>query len=239
MERRFLKECLARGMSLEAIGREVGKHPSTVSHWLKKHGLEPPGAGKYARRGPLCPDQLKSLVDDGATLAEMAKQLDRSVSAVRYWLARHEIKLPNRCGPRRRVGNGAKTATFECKRHGATEFVLEGRGHYRCKRCRSAAVAKRRRMVKQKLVEEAGGTCILCGYGRWIGALQFHHLDPRRKEFQIGQGGHTRSLERSRAESRKCVLLCANCHAEVEGGFATLPVAYAGSCNELQQKATA
>jgi hypothetical protein len=31
-------------------------------------------------------------------------------------------------------------------------------------------------------------------------------------------------LARCRAEIRKCVLLCANCHAEVEGGFATLPV---------------
>jgi hypothetical protein len=31
-----------------------------------------------------------------------------------------------------------------------------------------------------------------------------------------------RSLERCREEARKCVLLCANCHAEVEGGIATV-----------------
>jgi len=35
--------------------------------------------------------------------------------------------------------------------------VLEGRGYYRCVRCRSEAVSKRRRTVKRKLVEEAGG----------------------------------------------------------------------------------
>ena len=29
----------------------------------------------------------------------------------------------------------------------------------------------------------------------------------------------TRSLERLREEAGKCVLLCANCHAEVESGF--------------------
>lgn len=154
----------------------------------------------------------------------MAEALDRSASTVRYWLSRHEIKLSNGRGPRRRNGEGAKIAIFECKHHGSTEFVLEGRGHYRCKRCRSAAVSKRRRVVKRKLVEEAGGACAICGYSRWVGALQFHHLDPRRKVFQIGHRGHTRSLERCRAEARKCVLLCANCHAEVEGGFATLPV---------------
>lgn len=222
-------------MSLEAIGNEVGKHPSTVSYWLKKHGLAPAGAEKYARRGPLCPDRLKSLVDSGATLAEMAEQLDRSVSAVRYWLSQYQIRSPNRTGPRRRCGDGAKTATFECKRHGITEFVLEGRGHYRCKRCRSAAVIKRRRVVKQMLVEEAGGACALCGYRRWLGALHFHHVDPRCKEFQIGQAGHARSLARCRAESRKCVLLCANCHAEVEGGFATLPEAYARVSRAVQE----
>jgi hypothetical protein len=32
----------------------------------------------------------------------------------------------------------------------------------------------------------------------------------------------TRSLAILREEARKCVLLCANCHAEVEAGFAFL-----------------
>lgn len=218
-----MEEFLAAGMSLDAIGKEVGKHPSTVSYWLKKHGLMTAGGGRYAKRPPLRREQLQPLVDSGATLAEMAAQLDRSVSTVRYWLARHEIDLPNPPGPRKRSCNGAKIARFECRRHGMTEFKLEGRGNYRCKRCRSAAVVDRRRKVKRKLVEEAGGACVLCGYRRWNGALQFHHVDPAHKQFQLSQRGHSRALARSRAEIRKCVLLCANCHAEVEGGFATLP----------------
>jgi DNA-binding transcriptional ArsR family regulator len=218
VDKRFLEDCLAKRMSLEAIGDLTGKHPSTVSYWLKKHGLALAGAEKYTGRGPLCQDELKSLASSGATLAEMAERLDRSISSVRYWLARYGIRSINSRGPRRRHSNGAKIAIFECRRHGLTEFTLEGRGHYRCKRCRSTAVVNRRRMVKEKLVEEAGGACVLCGYGRWVGALQFHHVDPSRKEFNISQRGHSRSLTRSRAEVRKCVLLCANCHAEVEGG---------------------
>lgn len=224
MEKRFLEDCLTEGMSLEAIGERVGKHPSTVSYWLKKHGLSANGAARYLPRGAICPEQLKALAAKDATLAEMAQQFDRSMSTIRYWLSRYDIRSSNRRGPRCRQGRGERTAIFKCGRHGATEFVLEGRGHYRCKRCRSSAVTERRRTVKQKLVEEAGGACALCGYRRWVGALQFHHLDPSRKEFSISQRGHSRSLARSRAEIRKCVLLCANCHAEVEGGFATLPV---------------
>lgn len=224
MDKGFLDGCLAKGMSLEAIGELAGKHPSTVSYWLKKYGLEAVGAAKYRRRGPIDADELKDLADDGATLAEMADQVGRSISTVRYWLTRHEIKVVSRRGPRRRCANGSKIATFECGRHGVTEFIREGRGYYRCKRCRSEAVAKRRRTIKCQLVEEAGGSCALCGYSRWFGALQFHHLQPGRKEFHLAYRGYSRSIARSRAEMRKCILLCANCHAEVEGGFASLPV---------------
>ncbi len=79
-----------------------------------------------------------------------------------------------------------------------------------------------RRKVKAQLIEEAGGRCVLCGYDRYPGALQFHHLDPESKEFGLGLRGVARSLDRCRAEARKCALLCANCHAEVEGGIATV-----------------
>jgi predicted HNH restriction endonuclease len=34
--------------------------------------------------------------------------------------------------------------------------------------------------------------------------------------------GVTRSLAAARAEMAKCVLLCANCHAEVEAGISAL-----------------
>jgi hypothetical protein len=207
------------------IDRRAGRQASFNRQLLlKKHGLRAAGSDKHARRGSLCQEELETLVSSGATLAEMATRLDRSVASVRYWLDRYQIRVTNPRGPRRRYCDGAKTAVFECRQHGLTEFTLEGRGHYRCKRCRSTAVVNRRRTIKAKLVEEAGGACALCGYRRWVGALQFHHIDPSRKDFSISQRGHSRSLARSRLEVRKCVLLCANCHAEVEGGFATLPV---------------
>ena len=103
--------------------------------------------------------------------------------------------------------------------------MLEGRGYYRCKRCRMQRVMDWRRRAKQRLIEEAGGCCLLCGYRRCSGALHFHHLDPAQKEFGIARRGFTRSIEKMRAEAAKCVLLCSNCHAEVGAGIATLPTA--------------
>jgi 5-methylcytosine-specific restriction endonuclease McrA len=72
------------------------------------------------------------------------------------------------------------------------------------------------------LVEEAGGECASCGYNRWHGALQFHHVDPTDKAFALSAEGVTRSIEKAREEARKCVLLCGNCHAEVEAGLRKL-----------------
>ena len=108
---------------------------------------------------------------------------------------------------------------IKCARHGLTEFWLEARGIYRCLRCRSEAVARRRRKLKQLLVTAVGGRCSICGYDRCIGALQFHHRDGQLKEFGLAERGLTRSLEAVQAEAAKCVLLCANCHAEVEAGI--------------------
>ena len=100
----------------------------------------------------------------------------------------------------------------ECKQHGLTDFVLEGRGSYRCKKCRCMAVQKRRDKLKVKAVEYLGGCCTKCGYHKCITALEFHHISS--KQFSISETGRTRSWEKVKAELDKCVLLCANCHRE-------------------------
>ncbi len=103
-----------------------------------------------------------------------------------------------------------------CHKHGEQEFVLEGRGYYRCKKCRSERVSQTRRNNKRKLVELYGCKCSICSYDKFIGALHFHHLDPSKKEFALGEGGIAFSLKRMKEEAKKCILVCANCHAEIE-----------------------
>ena len=222
MEKGFLEECLAKGLSLEAIGKQVGKHESTVSHWLKKYGLEAARAEKHAAKGGVKKDELERLLAAGLSLREIAERLDRSLATVRHSMGRYELS-PN---PRRRRGAGDESREMisRCQRHGETSFVREGRGYYRCKRCRVEATVRRRHRLKRILVEEAGGKCVLCGYSRCHRALEFHHLDPNEKEFSLAHSGRTRSIAKLRAEARKCVLLCANCHAEVEAGVSVVPL---------------
>jgi hypothetical protein len=56
-------------------------------------------------------------------------------------------------------------------------------------------------------------------------ALEFHHVELAEKRFSLSHRGVARSLARARDEASKCVLLCSNCHAEVEAGQAVAPVA--------------
>lgn len=56
-----------------------------------------------------------------------------------------------------------------------------------------------------------GGKCIFCGYDKYNGALDFHHID-----------GITRSWKRVEKELEKCVLVCANCHREIHAGMLQL-----------------
>lgn len=229
MDKRFLEDCLTKGMSLEAIGELAGKHPSTVGYWLKKHGLTASGAERFSPRGGIDCQPLSRAVEEGLTVREMAERFDRNASTIRYWLRRHGLQATGgrlRRDRREATRHRPRAAKLECRRHGVTEFILEGRGYYRCKKCRSRGVAQRRRTIKRKLVEEAGGACIICGYRRCFAALEFHHLDPAEKSFNLSLRGITKSIDLIRQEAAKCVLLCATCHAEVEAGFTELPERY-------------
>lgn len=62
----------------------------------------------------------------------------------------------------------------------------------------SENVANFRRRQKHKAVEYKGGACAWCGYCRYVGALDFHHVDPSKKDFAISHC-HTRSWEKMRA----------------------------------------
>jgi transposase len=230
MDRDSLILLLAQGLSVEKIGKRFGKHPSTVSYWMEKHGLVAVKREKHAAKGGVDRHRLEELVASGMTIAELAGELGRSKATVRHWLRQYDLRTLNALGTRApEVAQAAKeagllNALMTCQRHGESEFSIEGRGYYRCKRCRSEAVTKRRRKVKAILVAEAGGRCVICGYDRYFGALAFHHLDPLQKRLHVSADGNGYALETLRAEATKCVVLCANCHADVEGGVASVPI---------------
>ena len=103
----------------------------------------------------------------------------------------------------------------------ANEFYVRGRGdlYSYCKECANKKVTAERKEKgidsKKKLIAMKGGGCEVCGYNKNLAALCFHHKDPKTKSFSID----ARMLISTKwnkilKEANKCMLLCANCHAE-------------------------
>ena len=114
-----------------------------------------------------------------------------------------------------------ETILKECKKHGLTEHRLRRDNRYRCLKCATEAVQRRRNKTKKLLVEYKGGKCEICGYDKCISALEFHHIAPGEKDFGVSDG-LTRSLEKNKEEIDKCILVCANCHREIHEGLIDL-----------------
>lgn len=101
-----------------------------------------------------------------------------------------------------------------CKIHGLFEFKERLDGSSRCRQCLIDAVSRRRRKLKLLAVDYKGGKCSVCGYKKCVDALEFHHLDPSKKDFGIGSG-ITKAWSKIKKELDKCELLCSNCHKEL------------------------
>lgn len=71
----------------------------------------------------------------------------------------------------------------------------------------------RNKKLKKMCVEYKGNCCEYCGYKKYIGALDFHHKDPTKKDFGIAKCS-TKKFEGIKKELDKCLMLCSNCHRE-------------------------
>ena len=99
-----------------------------------------------------------------------------------------------------------------CKKHGPTDHFMNFKGCLECYQCRAECVTKHRRKKKEQSVELYGGKCQLCGYNKCLRALDFHHIDPTTKSFDISSKAASRSYESLKEEASKCYLLCKNCN---------------------------
>lgn len=79
-------------------------------------------------------------------------------------------------------------------------------------RCGSCNTKIRRFRAKAAAIKYLGGKCIKCGWRGNQAALQFHHKNPSRKDFIVGNVAN-KNWEKIKIELKKCILLCANCHS--------------------------
>jgi hypothetical protein len=177
---------------------------------------------------------LEKLINEGLSTREIGEKVNKAQTTVRHWLIKYGLKTNNAQFNKNLISRHQQSHRICpcCKQE------LEITNFYKkagilfdstyCKKCTNNQTVIRMVNHKMKCVEYKGGKCIECGYNKYYGALEFHHLDPKLKDFTIS---HLRAYTFNKIvtdELDKCVLLCNRCHREVEGGIIVLTEAQKG-----------
>lgn len=170
-------------------------------------------------------EKLKGYLAGGMSLNAIGKKEGKSLGSIRYWMRVYNL-TPNfknfgeepfkKKAP---IVDGKKHCHRCDKWKDLDEFYKKGtkqgkQTHHYCKPCLYAYQQERGKNRKKKVIEFMGGKCVKCGYCRNYAALEFHHLDPSKKEINISGDGIKGSWKRLTNELRKCILVCSNCHRE-------------------------
>jgi transposase-like protein len=166
-------------------------------------------------------ETLKDMVEQGFSIRKISTQTGKSQTTIRYWLKKYELKTSFK-KPTSNPWSCAK-----CQRKGLTQedfYTRKNRPrptYSYCKECANKSKVDRQRIFKKKCVDYKGGECKICGYDKCIDALDFHHVNPSKKNRSIVS---MRSLgkkwdESVKTELDKCVLVCARCHREIHAGL--------------------
>lgn len=153
---------------------------------------------------------------------EIAKKLNCSQTNVRYYLSKYGLRR----NKRRIVSDPSDKLCPKClSTKPISEFYKahkRARGSW-CKTCMTKQVVERQRRYKAEYVRQKGGCCRACGFHKYLGALEFHHIDPSKKESKMAKITRSPDSPEVQAELAKCVLLCSNCHKMVHAGVIECP----------------
>lgn len=172
---------------------------------------------------------LKNYIDLGYSTYRIGTALGKSQGAIKYWLKKYELRTTTNSKQKVFIESGLKFKICpKChnkKEVNNTNFYIQKSGelHSWCKDCNNQSTIDRQREFKLQAIEYKGGKCVYCGYNRCAAGLDFHHLDPSKKEYNIGSF-RTFSLDLAKKELNKCELVCRNCHAEIHAGVLTKSV---------------
>ena len=170
---------------------------------------------------------LIDCINKGLSLKKISKLCGKAPSTITYWLNKFNLKTNNlsfkvkgkidynnqRCCPKCKITKELNEFYNRRDKIGSSVY---------CKTCTNKQVLDRQRELKQQAVDYKGGYCIICGYNKCNAALEFHHLEPDKKDFSISQLKKYAFTENIKKELDKCILLCSNCHREFHSGILIL-----------------
>lgn len=162
-------------------------------------------------------EEMKKYLEDGLSLNRISKETGKSLTTIRYWAKKHGLK--SNYVEFNIKDYGTHRDCPRCKKSVLVDEFYSRRNKENsstyCRRCTSDQVLERVRKFKSMMIEYKGGKCVRCGYDRYQGALEFHHIDPSKKDFTLSRLKMNKFDDRVRGELDKCILVCSNCHREI------------------------
>ena len=221
------KDLTAKGYTTKQIALQLNISQSKVKYKLRSLGLKT----KYNQpRKMLDKIQLEEFISKQYSFNQIARELHTNSTNIKYWCKIYWLISISKWGEDRKkkrieIDNGIKTCP-KCnitKPLNKENFYIKPSGgfHYWCKICSNAHTVEKIRSRKQQLVIYKGGKCCICGYNKYVGALDFHHLDPSKKDYNISNL-RTYDIKKLMLEADKCICVCRNCHSEIHAGMVDL-----------------
>lgn len=171
---------------------------------------------------------LETLINEGKSLNQVSKDTGKSLTTIRYWVKKYDLKSTHK--PFKLIEKkvfGDFRYCSGCKKDCPIDQFYQRRGIKNastyCKSCTTKQTLKRMQKLKKTMVDYKGGECSICGYKKYLGALEFHHLDPNKKDFNLAHMKKYSFDERVKNELDKCILVCSNCHRELHGKIVVPP----------------
>jgi hypothetical protein len=169
-------------------------------------------------------EELEIMIDNGKSLNQISKDTGKSLTTIRYWVKKYDIPFNTKNFSEQGIKEyGQLRFCPKCKNNCSIDEFYNRRGKkgssVYCKKCTTDQVVERTKKLKQLMVDYKGGCCQVCGYNKYIGSLDFHHINPEEKDFTIAHIRHYKFDDLIKKELDKCLLVCSNCHREIHGGI--------------------
>jgi hypothetical protein len=164
-------------------------------------------------------ETLEILLNQGLSLNKISKKLNKSLTTIRYWTDKFNLKSNHPTFKQRKSFNletNTKVCT-KCKLEKDLSFFYKKNKNYSfsfCKECFNQYCSERWVNKKIESIIYKGSKCIDCQISfpeEPYVIFEFHHLNPKDKDFDWSEM-RLQKPHIIKEELDKCVLLCSNCH---------------------------
>jgi hypothetical protein len=165
-------------------------------------------------------ETIEKMISDGYSLRKIAKETNKSLTTIRYWVDKYELNGNFKSFKSRpKEDKGDYRTCSRCKeiKHKDNFYKRTAReDSYQpyCKGCFNTIFSNRWIERKKWAIQYKGGKCIDCNISYPESPyviFDFHHLDFNEKDMDWSKM-KLRTIESIKMELDKCELLCSNCH---------------------------